>query len=249
MLKNWLMGMNLHLVVQDLLKVLFSHQPFVDKFMRDGELLTNALWSFCNSVNTFKKLLFAIIQLIGAPKRITEFLLHKLFNTLGRQRNVRHIILAIFEHYNLDVVRHPSCGANIAQQQGHSLNVARRLYANSQNLPNTVTSAWVMEISEFSKVLHAFWGLASPDGPTEVTAESLKKFAECYNPEAKFDALVMKMHSITIETQNLNQLLQEQCSFLEDQISAMVTQVHALSSTILQALCIFTSTLNPLPQD
>lgn len=335
-----------------IMKVLFSHQPFVTKFMRDGEFSTDALWSFCNSVKTFKELLFAIIHLTGAPKRITELLLHKLFNTRGRLRNVllmlqrffligdyskttantgvdkvsihllapaleplfvrlclvvlpleryflyllkapvqenahcylfsslgrrwnpeqarhsiipsltndffgnpftvsqvRHIILAIIQHYDLDVVRHPSRGASSAQQQGHSLKLGNRLYANSQNYPNTVTSARVMETSEFMEVFHAFMGLASHDGPTEVTAESLRKFAERHDPEAKFDALTMKMERITMETSNLTQLLQERCSFLEDKISALTTQVHALSSTILQALCMFTSTLNPLPRD
>ncbi|KAJ6528044.1 hypothetical protein B0H19DRAFT_1243103, partial [Mycena capillaripes] len=230
-----------------IMKVLFSHPPFVAKFLRGGNLSVDALWSFCNSANTFKELLFAIIHLTsGAPKRITELLLHKLFNTQGRPRNVRlilerffligdhskttantgtdkvtihllppaleplfvrlclvvlpleryflfliktpvqenahsylfsslgqrwgpkrarklmlsltkkffgnsfgvsqirHISPAIIRHYGLDIAHHLSRGAIVALQQGHTLNVANKLYSNP-------------EISQILSPVHGSW--------------------------------------------------------------------------------------------
>ncbi|KAF8147345.1 hypothetical protein K438DRAFT_1780138 [Mycena galopus ATCC 62051] len=322
--------------LEHIMKVLFSHRPFLAKFFRCGEFCADALWSFCGSANTFKQYLLMMIHLTGAPKRLTELLLHKLYNTFGRPRNVRlmlerffligdyskttantgadkltihllppalellfirlclvvlpleryflfhleapvqknahsylfsslgqrwdpkktrsliptltksffgkafnvsqvrHIVRAIIVHYDLDVSHQPSRGVILARQQGNSRELGGRLYANPQNLPNTVTSARVMEVSEFSDVFHAFMGLASPDGPTTVTAESLRKFAARYDPEAKFDALTTQVDRVMVETRDLNRLLHERCGVLEDKISALTTQVHALFSTTSQ---------------
>jgi hypothetical protein len=88
-----------------------------------------------------------------------------------------------------------------------------------------------MEVSEFSGVLHAFLGLESPDGPRKVTAESLRKFAERYDPEVKFDVLTIKVDRVATETQALNTFLRQRCSGLESQVSALTVQMQELSRT------------------
>ncbi|KAJ7619966.1 hypothetical protein DFH06DRAFT_69657 [Mycena polygramma] len=314
-----------------IMKVLFNHAPFMEKFWRDEDFSDDAMHSFCSSVNSLKELLFVIIHLTsGGPKRITELLLHKLFNTRGRPRNlrmmldrffllgdysktsansgkdkatlhliapalepllvrlclvvlpleryfllltgtkvepnahsylfsslgqrwgpkrgrklmltltkqffgqefgvskVRHILPAIIDHYELNVLHHPSRGATVARQMGHSIGVAHRLYANPEGLPNNITSALVMDTTEFCAVFHAFMGLASAAGPTEVTADSLRKFVHLDN-EMIVDAFSEKVDKAMAETQKL---LLHRCDSLEHQNRALQVQVQQLATTV-----------------
>ncbi|KAJ7662483.1 hypothetical protein B0H17DRAFT_1144271 [Mycena rosella] len=179
--------------------------------------------------------LFSSLGQRWGPRRARKLMLtltKEFFGTSFGVSQMRHIMLAIIQHYGLDISHHPSRGATVARQQGHSLGVAHRLYANPQNLPNTITSAQILDVSEFSGVFHAFLGLAFPDGVTEFTAESLRKFAERYDPELKFDEFTAKMEKLTVETRDIKTALQGQLSRMEAQNYALNVQMQQLSSAM-----------------
>ncbi|KAJ7734253.1 hypothetical protein B0H16DRAFT_1767524 [Mycena metata] len=111
-------------------------------------------------------------------KRLTKKYLGQRFGAA----QIRQQIPAIIEHCGVDLVEQPVAGAVTSTQMAHSLAVHVLLYKRRQDLPNHISYEKVLGIIRFSAAWHGLLGFAECDGPTEVTADGLKRFIRELHP-------------------------------------------------------------------
>ncbi|KAJ7121870.1 hypothetical protein C8R43DRAFT_73256 [Mycena crocata] len=109
-------------------------------------------------------------------KIIRQFTKKYLGQTYGMGR-LRHIIPGIIRHYGLSLIDHSGGLQVVAQMQGHTVDVATRLY-DVEQLPGTVTSADLQQVVAFCSLYHNFLGLGIRGVLEPRSAENIRREAQ-----------------------------------------------------------------------
>lgn len=127
----------------------------------------------------------------GLFKKYTKRYLGQCFGAAA----IRHIFPSIYEHYALAANIAVPASSIIADQQGHTQDVADRLYNVHKDKHGEISSAQVLQVVDFVGSLEKFWGLGSREGPTPVTDEMLLALVK--DPiAAKIEAQTEELHIV-----------------------------------------------------